>query len=356
METLAVFNAKGGVGKTTSTVNLAACFAAMGQRVLVFDLDAQGNATSSLGIGAAPDIGTYDVITGRAAIKDAWLPTFMDGISLVGATRNLATIDVDMALGEQTSGILSKVVAAVRKDVDILIMDCAPTFGAMTINALVSADAVFIPSQPTSYAHDGLIRTWTILSRIRQELHPKLRVVGILPTLCTPDDAAGGIMAAMTAEFGNLVSADTIPLDGPLFAAASAAGVPACVLAPTAPASMAYLDLAIRLLNPDAAQPPRLRRLDDPITATPERRVAVLQRLETWKEKADKAGILDANINVPPVDAEAMAVAASNEPVPPDDDDTMFASIGRAALLIGGALLLTAAAYLLGWAVGAGRF
>ena len=158
MEILAIFNAKGGVGKTTSAVNLAACFAAMDQRVVLFDLDAQGNATSSLGLKNAPDIGTYDVITGKAKITDALRPTFMDGLSLVGATRNLATIDVDMALGDTTSGILSRVVQPIADDFDLLILDCSPTFGSMTMNALVSANAVLVPS-PTLSPHPALRRT-----------------------------------------------------------------------------------------------------------------------------------------------------------------------------------------------------
>lgn len=355
MEILAVFNAKGGVGKTTSTVNLAACFAALGLRVVVFDLDAQGNATSSMGIEKAPDLGTYDVITGRAGIRDALMPTFMDNLSLVGATKNLATIDVDLALGDKNSGILSKVVSTIRNDTDLLIMDCAPTFGAMTINALVSADAVFIPSQPSPYAHDGLVRTWTILSRIRQELHPGLRIVGILPTFLGSDAADNGIMAAMRAEFGNLVDADGIPYDDALFGAAAAAGVPACVFSPDAPSSRAYLDLAVRLLAADGSKS-RLRRLDDPPAQAADR-AGTMEALEAWHRRADDAGILAANANVPPVDGDAMAMAAQEyTPAAEDDGVEVVSAYGRLAGLAAGALFLAGGAYLLGWAVGAGLF
>jgi len=368
MEILAVFNAKGGVGKTTSAVNLAACFAAMGERVVVFDLDAQGNATSSMGIMKAPGVGTYDVITGRAAITDALVPTFMENLSLVGATKNLATIDVDLALGDKSGGILSKVVAPIKNDVDILIMDCAPTFGSMTINALISADAVFIPSQPSPYAHDGLVRTWTILSRIRQELHPALRVVGILPTLCSSADADGGIMSAMKAEFGNLVDDRGVSLDSELFAAATAAGVPACVFSPAATASLAYVDLAARLLasasdgdpldsgKPGAARS-RFRRLDNAPAPDPEKRQAVIHTLEAWRKKADQNGILDANINVPPVDAAAMEMAAAEiVSETGEEGERQWSAIARWSVLVGAAILLATSSFVLGWAAGAEKF
>ena len=371
MEILAIFNAKGGVGKTTSAVNLAACFAAMDQRVVLFDLDAQGNATSSLGLKNAPDIGTYDVITGKAKITDALRPTFMDRLSLIGATRNLATIDVDMALGDTTSGILSRVVQPIADDFDLLILDCSPTFGSMTMNALVSANAVLVPSQLSPYSHDGLIRTWTILARVRQELHPALRVVGVLPTFCDPETLSENqIMRAMQAEFGNLVDEQGIPSDPQLFGAATAAGLPASIFQPDAPAATAYVTLAARLLAVgeggagvplDPARtdgpPARIRRLDEAPPADAELQVAALQRLGAWRTKAEADGVLAANVNVPPVDEGAMQTAAYELPSR-DDPDTggPWDRAGRWSLSVGGVLLIGVLAFLLGWAVGSGRF
>jgi len=375
MEILAIFNAKGGVGKTTSAVNLAACFAAMGRRTVVFDLDAQGNATTSLGVSKTPATGTYDVIVGKAAIKDTLTPTFMDGLFLVGATKNLATVDVDLALGEHKSGVIRQVIEPIADDFDILIMDCAPTFGSMTINALVSADAILIPTQPSPFAHDGLLRTWTILSRIRTELHPGLKTLGILPTFCNPNEVFGAdgiheneIMAAMKAEFGNQLHDIGIPMDTQTFTTAAAIGLPACVYAPESDAAGAYLDIAHRILGEtpvtDAAPeiagrigeiPSRFHRFDDPPPANGNDKDRTRARLKAWQQIADEKGMLDARVNVPPVDGDALQQASYIPPDPGvDASASTWLSLSRAFILIGGALLLGTLAFLAGWVFGSG--
>src|SRR3989338_2948272 len=112
MDILAVFNAKGGVGKTTTAVNLAACFAAMGQKVLLIDLDAQGNATTGLGMSELPPRGTFDIITGNATLEEVRLSTFMEGLTLIGATNNLAAVDIELSKADRRHDLIRQVVSA----------------------------------------------------------------------------------------------------------------------------------------------------------------------------------------------------------------------------------------------------
>jgi len=369
MEILSVFNAKGGVGKTTTAVNLAACFAVLGLRVVVFDLDAQGNATASLGVRKTPETGTYDVITGSTAIADALVPSFMENLSLVGATKILATIDVDLALGSGKTNTVRQAAEAIKDDIDILILDCAPTFGSMTINALVSADMVIIPSQPHPFAHDGLIRTWSILGRIKTEMHPTLKVLGILPTFCDTNvgsdekrEDSTQILAAMHAEFGNAVVEPGIPNDPELFISASGTGLPACVYAPHSPASTAYITMALRLLGmsedqnsvPAKSADSLLNLLDQAPFPSPSLIEMVSDKLEFWQQQAKEDGWIDDRINLPEVDSNAVNVAKqADEHEPTFDFDG--SSISRTLIFVSCSLALAILTFIIGWAVGMGH-
>lgn len=385
MENLAIFNAKGGVGKTTTAVNLAACFAAMGHRVLVFDLDAQGNATTVLGKSTLPVLGTYDVISGKASIQEAAQSTFMDGLRLVGATRNLAAIDLDFILGDRKKDVIRRIVSPLKDEIDIIVMDCPPAFGSMTINALVSADAVLIPSQPNPFAHDGLLRTWTILSRIRSELNHNLSTLGIVPTFVQDSDrdspssdleqiSNDSIISAMRAEFGDLVHPRGIPLDTELFTAASAKGIPACVLSPDSPSSLSYLDLAASLIHTGRARKPSdaaahtqerkdgtdcflLKRIERGAPLDPRLRIRALPQLKKWHEIADKKGMLAENINVPPVSESAIRDASiSIADEVRGSGETGGRRVTLALAFIGAVLLASVIAFLIGWGAGSGLF
>lgn len=383
MEILAVFNAKGGVAKTTTAVNLATCFAALGQRVLIFDLDSQGNATSCFGISTAPEIGTYDVITGRVAVRDAIHDTFIKDIKLIAATKTLAAIDLDFLLGDHKKEIIRSVVQPIKNDVDIIVLDCPPAFGSMTVNALVSADAVLIPSQPTPFSHEGLLRTWTILCRLRSELNRNLAIIGILPTFIPEnlaDEEASGddteranyasILSVMNAEFGDIVCTEGVPLDLPLFTAATSKGVPACVLSPEAPSSVCYLKLAARILRigvsgeaGDAGKETKyssekgklLHWIDQNYILDHNKIKQALGRIYKWRDIAKADGILAENSNVPPVNENAVAAAEYMSSI----DASEYPSPGRILNvlgLVGVVLLSVVIAFLLGWRTGAGFF
>ncbi len=383
MEILAIFNAKGGVAKTTTAVNLATCFAALGQRVLIFDLDSQGNATSCLGIATAPEIGTYDVITGRVAIGDAIHDTFIENIKLIAATKTLAAIDFDFLLGDRKKDIIRRVVQPIKKDIDIIVLDCPPAFGLMTVNALVSADAVLIPSQPTPFAHDGLLRTWTILCRLRSELNRKLSIIGILPTFIpantdktSGDDAektnCASILATMNAEFGDIVHTEGVPLDLSLFTEATSKGVPACVLLPESPPSICYLNLAARILRIGApgeansadkdtniknssGEDGILHWLDRNYILDHSKIKQAIKRIYKWRDIAEAEGILAKNGNIPLVDEAAIDAVTHINKI----DDSGYPDYSKILNVLGfiGVILLgIIIAFLFRWRTGFGFF
>lgn len=367
MEIMAIFNAKGGVAKTTSTVNLAVAFAAMGMRVVVLDLDAQGNATSCLGINGIPETGAYDVIVGEIDLEQGIYETAIPDVWLVPATENLATIDIDLARGEMKTGVIKKILKPLEDRIDIVLLDCAPTFGTMTINALVSADWVLIPTQPSSFAHDGLIRTFSVLGRIQTKLHPNIKIAGILPTFVDGgSDGEQEIMNAMRAEFGSLVDEKGIPMDAELFRSATAYGIPTVALSPDARASQAYARIALSVIEPsyrealatDQSLPGKIiGRICDIPTPTHEEIAALTAKLVLTKGQITEAGHLNERTNVPVVNMEAMASEQTMDVVAGHDLEAGagYSKGAVLALVLGISCFVGATGLALGWAIGADK-
>lgn len=367
MEIMAIFNAKGGVGKTTSTVNLAVTYAAMGMRVVVLDLDAQGNATSCLGINGIPETGAYDVIVGEVDLEQGIYETAISDVWLVPATENLATIDIDLARGDLKTGVIRKILKPLADRIDIVLLDCAPTFGTMTINALVSADWILIPTQASSFAHDGLIRTFSVLGRIQTKLHPNLKIAGILPTFVDGgSDGEKEIMDAMRAEFGSLVDLKGIPMDAELFRSATAYGIPAVALSPDAAASRAYARIALNVIEPafrDAlangtALPEKMiGRICDITAPTAEQITQVTTNLTITKGSISEAGYLNERMNVPVVNIEAMEAERLGlaAPVSSSDEFLGTSNISVMAITLGVSCFVGAMGFAIGWVVGADK-
>jgi chromosome partitioning protein len=179
----AIANQKGGVGKTTTAVNVAACIAEAGISTLLVDVDPQGNATVALGASRDEQPGLYDVLSGEVAAIDAVRPTDVGSLSLLASTPDLAgaTMELPRLPGSETR--LRDALAPLRPNHEFLILDCPPSLGPLTVNALVAADRVIVPVQTEYFALEGLAGLLDTLSLIQRELNPRLTVAGMLLTM-----------------------------------------------------------------------------------------------------------------------------------------------------------------------------
>jgi chromosome partitioning protein len=179
----AIANQKGGVGKTTTAVNVAACIAEAGYDTLLVDVDPQGNATTGLGIERNGAPGLYDVLGGETAALDAVRPTAIEHLSLLASTPDLAgaTMELPRLPGSETR--LRDALAGVRERFAYTLLDCPPSLGPVTVNALVAADRVIVPVQAEYLALEGLVQFLDTLKLVRRELNPELTMAGVLITM-----------------------------------------------------------------------------------------------------------------------------------------------------------------------------
>lgn len=181
---IAIMNQKGGVGKTTTAVNLAACLAEMGKRVLLADMDAQGNASSGLGISKEGiRYSTYDVLIEGVAVADVLQPTALEHLSVLPATIALAGAEVELVNVVSRETKLREALLAVRDTYDYVLIDCPPSLGLLTINALVAADSVLIPIQCEYYALEGVAQLLQTVRSVGSSWNPALRVEGVVLTM-----------------------------------------------------------------------------------------------------------------------------------------------------------------------------
>ncbi len=182
MPTLAIANQKGGVGKTTTVINLGAYLGALGARVLLIDCDPQANTTS--GLGLRPDGGgLYDVLAVGDPLVDAIVSTGTPGVDLLPATPDLAAAEVELLDTDAPDGLLRAALEPALDRYDFVLLDCPPSLGVLTLNALVAADAVLVPVQCEYLALEGLARLMNTLDRIRATANPRLRIFGLVMTM-----------------------------------------------------------------------------------------------------------------------------------------------------------------------------
>ena len=181
---ISVANQKGGVGKTTTTVNLGACLAQDGKKVLLIDSDAQGNATSGLGV-RKPDVkqDIYDVLVNEVSIKETIIKTSRENLSIVPATLQLAGAEIELTSMMARESRLKSALAEVSDEYDFILVDCPPSLGHLTINAFTASDAILIPVQCEYYALEGLSQLLNTVRLVQKHFNPGLEIEGVLLTM-----------------------------------------------------------------------------------------------------------------------------------------------------------------------------
>ena len=246
---IAILNFKGGTGKTTTTVNLGAGLAMIGYRVLIMDMDPQGNSSS--GVGFERDLcefSIYHALTGERPLDDIVYATDWDNLLLVPSTTDLAGAEIELVDQERREFVLDEVISGMEREFDFVILDCPPSLGLLTINALVAADTVLVPIQTEYYALEGLGHLLHTISLIHEHLNPKLGIEGILLTMYDARTNLSEQVADEVVEhFGDLVFETVIPRNVKLSEAPSF-GQPIAAYARSSSGSKSYKDFASEFL------------------------------------------------------------------------------------------------------------
>lgn len=249
-EVIAIANQKGGVGKTTTSINLAAALSCLDQEVLVIDFDPQSNVTSGLGISLSPDDRTiYDVLSGNASIESAIKQTSMEWLNVIPTTRNLSGAEIELVSVLSRETVFARAIEPIKSMYDFIIVDCPPSLGLLTINALTASNSVISPVQCEYYAMEGLAYFMETVQKVKSALNPDLKVDGGIITMYDARiNLANQVKAEIAKYYGEKLYKSAIPRNVRL-AEAPGFGQSIFTYDPGSRGAAAYYELGIEFLT-----------------------------------------------------------------------------------------------------------
>ena len=250
MRVIAIVNQKGGVGKTTTAINLAAALTEHGKSVLLVDMDPQGNASTGLGVMRADrNLTSYDVIVDGADINDALYDTAVSGLSLVPSDMDLSGAELELGAQQGRTTLLTDALKRLKNKPDYALLDCPPSLSLLTVNALSAADSVIVPLQCEFYALEGLSQLLKTVEMAKANINPDLKIEGVMLTMYDPRNRLSGqVVADVRKHLGRAVFKTVIPRNVRI-AEAPSFGLPVTHYDRRSAGAKAYMELAAEILN-----------------------------------------------------------------------------------------------------------